>query len=191
MEIGWYVFVPHAEPTEEVTPMTTAVSPTVSEVELLRHQARTTREVVRLNLDGLTQEDSLIQPAPGGSCLNWVVGHLLRTYEQTLPMLGQKPVLEEGALQRYARGTPPLQDPAEALDLHHLLTVWNETNDRLDAGLATLTPDVLDQPALRSPANNPNETNRTLLSTILFHQAYHAGQTGLLRRIAGKEGAIP
>jgi hypothetical protein len=170
--------------------MTTAVAPTVSEVELLRHQARTTREVVRLNLDGITQEESLIQPSPAGNCLNWVVGHLVCIYEQALPMLGQKPVLEEGALKRYARGTPPIQDPAEALDLQRLLTAWNETNDRFDAGLAALTPEFLDQPALRSPTNNPNETNRTLLSTVLFHQAYHSGQTGLLRRIAGKPGAI-
>jgi hypothetical protein len=25
---------------------------------------------------------------------------------------------------------------------------------------------------------------------VFFHQAYHSGQTGLLRRMAGKEGAI-
>jgi uncharacterized damage-inducible protein DinB len=25
---------------------------------------------------------------------------------------------------------------------------------------------------------------------LMFHQAYHAGQTAVLRRIAGKEGAI-
>jgi hypothetical protein len=25
---------------------------------------------------------------------------------------------------------------------------------------------------------------------VMFHQAYHVGQTALLRRIAGKQGAI-
>jgi len=47
----------------------------------------------------------------------------------------------------------------------------------------------LDRP-VKSPTGNPNETVRTLLTTIMFHQAYHAGQTAVLRRIAGKEGAI-
>jgi hypothetical protein len=31
---------------------------------------------------------------------------------------------------------------------------------------------------------------RSLLATVAFHQAYHAGQTGTLRRVVGKSGAI-
>jgi len=170
--------------------MTSAVSETLKEVEVLRHQAQITRKVLDLNLDGVTHEESLIQPTPGGNCLNWVVGHLLWTYHQMLPLVGQKPVLEEAALKRYARGTPALESPAEALDLKKLITAWHETNDRIDAGFANLTADALDKPAPSSPSNNPNETVRSLLSTVLFHQAYHAGQTGILRRIAGKAGAI-
>jgi hypothetical protein len=169
--------------------MTTAVSETVREVEVLRQQARSTCRVVQLNVDGVTQEESLIQPTPGGNCLNWVVGHLVAIYDQMLPLLGQKPVMEEGALKRYARGTPPLENPAEALDFQALLTAWSDASNRVDAGLAGVTPEMLDKPS-QSPTNNPNETVRSLLPTILFHQAYHAGQTGILRRIAGKPGAI-
>jgi uncharacterized damage-inducible protein DinB len=29
-----------------------------------------------------------------------------------------------------------------------------------------------------------------VLATVFFHQAYHAGQAGVLRRVAGREGAI-
>ena len=101
--------------------MTTAVSETVQETAVLRQQAQATRRVVQLNVDGITQEESLIQPFPGGNCLNWVVGHLVDTYNQMLPPLGQKPVGEDGTFKRYARGTPPLENPAEALDLQALL----------------------------------------------------------------------
>jgi uncharacterized damage-inducible protein DinB len=171
--------------------MTAAVSDIASEVEVFRHQARTTGKVVRINTDGLTQEESLIHPAPAGNCLNWVVGHLVCIYEDFLPLLGQERVEAEGTFKRYARGTPPIEDPAEALDLQELLATWDAVSERVDAGLAGLTPEVLDRKAPRSPSNNPNETVRSLVSTVLFHQAYHSGQTGLLRRIAGKEGAIP
>jgi len=79
--------------------MTATASQTVSEVEVLRHQARAIHQVVRLNADGVTQEESLLQPAPGGSCLNWVIGHLLVTYESILPNLvalrNYKPMLRE------------------------------------------------------------------------------------------------
>lgn len=169
--------------------MTTAASETLSEVEVFRHQAHVTREVVRLNVDGVTQEESLIQPMPGGNCLNWVVGHLVCIYDKTLPMLGQEPVIEKDALKRYDRGAPPLLDPTEALDFHELVSAWHEASRRVEAGLASLTPEVLDRPAPFSPGDEP-ETVRSLLSVTLFHQAYHAGQTGILRRIAGKEGAI-
>src|SRR5215207_4835456 len=150
--------------------MTAAASQTVSEVEVLRHQARAIHQVVRLNADGVTQEESLLQPAPGGSCLNWVIGHLLVTYENILPLLGQKPVMKEGALKRYARGTPPPRDPADALELRELLTAWDEAAERIDAGLAGITPDALDRPAPFSPGNDANETVRSLLTVVSFHQ---------------------
>jgi hypothetical protein len=47
----------------------------MSEVEVFRHQARTVRDVVRLNVDGVTHEDSLIQPRPAGNCLAIVCFH--------------------------------------------------------------------------------------------------------------------
>lgn len=170
--------------------MTTAAPATLSDVEVFRHQARTTQAVVRMNVDGLTQEESLTQPSPGGNCLNWVVGHLACIYNQVLPLLGQEPVAAAEALKRYDRGAPPLRDGGEALELRDLLAAFDQATERFDAGLAGLAPEALDRKAPFSPGNNPNETVRTLLSTVLFHQAYHAGQTGILRRIAGKEGAI-
>jgi hypothetical protein len=60
----------------------------------------------------------------------------------------------------------------------------------VDAGLAAIDPETFDDPVPESPTGNPDETVRSLMSTVMFHQAYHAGQTAVLRRIAGKEGAI-
>ncbi|HWZ59236.1 MAG TPA: SRPBCC domain-containing protein [Gemmatimonadaceae bacterium] len=160
------------------------------EIDMLRHQARLTHECVRLNVDGLTHQDSLRQPQPGGNCLNWIIGHLLCVDQRMLRRLGQTPVMPDTDLARYDRGSPPIEDPADALDLSTLISAWNESSPRIDAGLATLTPDALDARASFSPTNNPNETVRSLLHTLIFHQAYHAGQTGILRRLAGKEGAI-
>jgi uncharacterized damage-inducible protein DinB len=93
-------------------------------------------------------------------------------------------------LARYDRGSAPIVDAAEARQLSELMTAWEECSRRIDAGLAALSPETLDAPAPRSPNNDPNETIGSLLSTISWHQAYHAGQTGLLRRVAGHEGAI-
>ncbi len=170
--------------------MIATAAETLGEVRVLRGQVGAIHWVVKQNVDGLTQEESLIQPQPGGNCLNWNVGHLLIVYDQVLPMLGQKPVLGVETLKRYDRGTAQIENAAEALDLAEMMTAWDEAARRMEAGLESLLPEVLDQPAPWSPTNNPNETVCSLLSGVFFHQAYHAGQTGLLRRMAGKSGAI-
>jgi uncharacterized damage-inducible protein DinB len=159
-------------------------------IEIFRHSARTIHEVVRLNSADLTQAESLIQPRPAGNCLNWVVGHLLCVYGHLLLLLGQEPVLDPSALQRYDRGSFPITSAAEARELAEMMSAWDETEERIDAGLVGLTAEGLDAPAPFSPNDDSGETVRSLLTQILFHQAYHAGQTGMLRRIAGKDRAI-
>lgn len=172
--------------------MTTATaSPAIAgEIEIFTRQTRAIHGVVRRNVEGLTEEDSLNQPQPGGNCLNWVVGHLLCTYDTVLPVIGQEPVLGTSALKRYERGSEELHEAGEAIPLADLLVAWDESAKRVEAGLGTLTAERMDELAPFSPSKNPKETVRSLLTTVFFHQAYHTGQTGLLRRIAGKEGAI-
>ena len=170
--------------------MSTITSKTINEIEVFRLSARTTDKIVRLNVDGLTQAESLIQPRPAGNCLNWVLGHLLCVYNKTLPLVGQKSVMSERALDRYDRGSQPIKDAVEAMEFSELMSAWDEAAKRFDTGLASLTSETLSAPAPFSPSGDPNETVGSLLSVISFHQAYHAGQTGILRRIAGKDGAI-
>ena len=163
---------------------------TLGEIEVLQHAARTTQRVLQMNVDGITQEESLIQPQPAGNCLNWIVGHVLCVYNDVLPMVGQEPVMPKDSLKRYGRGPPPLQSSDEALPLRELVAKCEDAVHRLHEGLGSLTIERLDSPAPFSPTQNPKETVRSLLTTVSFHQAYHVGQTGILRRIAGKQGAI-
>lgn len=167
-----------------------AAAAAVSQVEGFRHIAHVTDVVVHANLKGVTQEESLVRPDPAGNCLNWVVGHLVCIYNNSLPLFGQGHVVDPGTLARYDRGSPPLVDPAEAMDVGELLGIWDQIVPRVDAGLAALTPEVMQQPAPFSPSGDANETVGSLVATILFHQAYHSGQTGVLRRVSAHEGAI-
>ncbi|HTW49865.1 MAG TPA: DinB family protein [Acidobacteriaceae bacterium] len=159
-------------------------------IEVLQSQAASIRATLHRNVDDLTHAESLHSPQPGGNCLNWVIGHLDQVNEQMLGLLGQSAVLGATALARYQRGTPELQDAGEALPLEKLMSVWDEQWARIDKGLAELTAEKLETPVPHSPRGKADETVGSLLATLLFHQAYHAGQTGLLRRIAGHEGAI-
>ena len=170
--------------------MSATVTDNTSEVQSFRRQAWMAQRVVRLNVEGVTHEESLIQPNPGGNCLNWIVGHLVWVYLGGLRVVGQTPPMEQSELSQYARGGPPLEDPSRARNFGELLAAWDDSTKRLDDGLAGFPADMLGQPAPFSPTDNPEETYRSLLSTMFFHQAYHAGQTAVLRRLIGKPGAI-
>ena len=171
--------------------MSTAEPAIISAIQIYQQQAGMTQGVIRANTAGLTQEDSLVQPQPDGNCLNFVIGHVVNVYDKVLPLVGQEPVMGD-AVARYERGSPPIRDAAEALQLDDLLAAFDTQTERFVAGLATLTPEALERPMPGPDSGGElTETVRSLMATILFHQAYHAGQTGVLRRIAGKPGAIP
>jgi uncharacterized damage-inducible protein DinB len=167
-----------------------ATAESASEVQSFRYQARLVHQVVRRNVEDITHEESVRQPEPGGNCLNWILGHLVWAYGGALPLVGQTPTLEQDRLSQYARGGPPLTDPSHAVDFGELLAAWDEGTRRMDAGLASFPTETLAHPAPRSPTGNPDETIGSLLATIMFHQAYHGGQTAVLRRLVGKPGAI-
>ena len=144
----------------------------------------------RKNTEGVSHEESLVQPHPGGNCLNWVVGHLLTSRDQTRKALGLEPLLSDGEAAVYARGGAPLTDAADALSLERLIAAFAESQEAITPAMAALTPEQLAAPAPFSPGNNPDETLATLLAALVFHEAYHIGQTGVLRRIAGHAGVL-
>ena len=169
----------------------TVLPETAKELDIFRRQSQGVNRTVKVNLAGITHEESLIQPEPGGNCINWVLGHLLSIYNQALPLLGHQPVLDKATIERYKRGSEAITDPAEARRFEELMTAWDETVKRIDAGLAALTPEILDRPAPQGGGpSEPGDKVRDTLSVLMFHQGYHAGQTGVLRRLVGKSGAI-
>src|SRR3989441_10724619 len=73
------------------------------------------------NLDAMTQEQSLKQPAPGGNCANWILGHLMNVHNGVMNLIGEKPVWESAQLAR--AGFDPITGPANAIE-------WNTMRER-------------------------------------------------------------
>lgn len=143
--------------------------------------------VIRRNLAGVTHDESLIQPAGGGNCLNWVLGHIVATRDNALRLLNQEPVWSKEIAGIYKRGSDPIRDGANAQTLEKVVADLELSQGRMVAGLAAVSESELSAP---SPDKSLAETVGELLFVLQFHEAYHAGQAGLLRRMAGHEGAI-
>ena len=138
----------------------------------------------------MSHDQSLVQPHPGGNCLNWVVGHLATTRDRLRGVLGLDPVLGPEEHPVYARSSEPLTDAEKAEPFERLRAAFARDQDEIVAALSALTPERLAAPAPFSPGNDPQETVATLLAGLVFHEAYHIGQTGVLRRIAGHAGVL-
>ncbi len=142
------------------------------------------------NTEGVAHEASLVQPHPGGNCLNWVVGHLAGSRDKLRGVLGLAPTLGETENPVYARSAEPLTDGSKALPFERLTAAFAQDQDQIAAALGQLTAEQLAAPAPFSPGNNPQETVATLLAGLVFHEAYHIGQTGVLRHVAGHAGVL-
>lgn len=142
---------------------------------------------LELNVDGLSHEDSLIQPPRGGNCLNWVVGHVVANRNFILGLVGEQPIWSEAEMEPYKRGSAPMKDGSRAKKFEQLVADFSLAQERIRAGLSRLT----DQDLARKKGEKGDETVGDSLHFLQFHEAYHIGQMGLLRRMAGKEGAIP
>jgi hypothetical protein len=143
--------------------------------------------VLERNLQDVTNEESLKLPKPGGNTLNWMVGHVVRTRNQALALLGEKPPFEDDDFAAYgASGSLA----GETLLLDELKHRFDTLGPILDGALKRSSPEQLSAAAPFSPTGNPHETVGTLLASIAFHEAYHLGQTGLSRRLLGKPGAL-
>lgn len=141
-----------------------------------------TYQVIRQNLQGVDHQVSLQRPTVDGNCINWVLGHILHSRERMLRLLSQEPVWEETTSARYARGRPQLQPDEPVEQLGTMIELLELSQERLLQGL--------EDEGMLSKDSGKGSLG-TELFTFNFHESYHAGQLGLLRRIAGMVGSIP
>jgi uncharacterized damage-inducible protein DinB len=139
------------------------------------------------NLEGVDQEHSLITPEPSGNCLNWILGHMVTVHNGLMMLLDEPPVWENEHLSR-AKFFKPVTDSSNALDWSVMRDRFLSSRDRCLAALSRVSDEAMSD---KLPNPFGGETTRgELLNVLAYHQAYHVGQLGVVRRIAGLEGKV-
>jgi uncharacterized damage-inducible protein DinB len=140
---------------------------------------------VALNIEGVSEEDARKRPTGGGNSINWVVGHIISSRQGVLTLLGAEPTWPRETTDAYARGTSGDIPAAAELPLSRLLEDLSATTPIIVERLEALSGEEL-----AAPSSNPEQTLGQRLAFLVFHESYHVGQLGLLRRLIGKPGAI-
>jgi DinB superfamily len=142
-----------------------------------------TYRVIHWQLDGVTHEESLLQPPFRGNCLNWVLGHIVFGRESVLKLLGEDLPWTETEIASYRSNTEPITNAEQALPLEMLLGKLEESHKRILTGLKRITPDKWE-----APIND--ETVAEKIAFSHWHETYHVGQLELLRQLAGKNDKV-
>ena len=151
----------------------------------------TSQALVEANLAGINHEDSLVCPERGGNCINWIAGHILIARGAILNILGGEPFFSEEESKIYGRGsTTDVTANAVRYDriLEGLKLTGDEVVKRLNLYTDEQMSEILDSSLV--PIKLPVPTRAAIIQAFLFHEAYHVGQTGLCRRVLGRESAI-
>ena len=141
-------------------------------------------DILSRQTEGLTHEEGLLQPQPGGNCLNWVMGHLVVNLVDILKVLGGVAPSGLPGLDHYGHGSEPVHgDEPGVIEFQVLIDTY-----------ALLTKTITDRLAQMSEADFDEEiefwqgqSRRGYTAFFyFFHNTYHIGQLEQLRNLAGR-----
>ena len=141
------------------------------------------------NIKEIDHKESLIRPKPAGNSINWVLGHILVSRGLILKMMNEKPVLSDVQGSPYKRGSVVGINEI-LLPFESLVDRFNKSQKILKQSFESLTQEQLSESDEANDVEWQQQPLGDKLIFLQFHEAYHIGQVGLLRRIIGKEGAI-
>lgn len=137
----------------------------------------------------ITHEESLRRAVADGSHMNWLMGHIVNGRNGMLRLLGEAPLWSDDEAAPYQRGAA-FRPPEGYRDFAEIVALFQGSQERVLAALNTTTPERWNAVAPREHVLREGMTVGEMVSALVFHEAYHVGQTGILRRLIGKEGAI-
>jgi uncharacterized damage-inducible protein DinB len=127
-----------------------------------------------------------LRAAGDGAPALWILGHIV-TYRRVLLRTIGGDIAEEPWESAFARGSDAGSAAQAGIDADGLMADLNAVGEKLRDQLAGMTDADL---AAAGPRELPDGSTTIvgLLSFMQFHESYHLGQLGYLRRVVGKDG---
>ncbi|MFP3599185.1 hypothetical protein SB679_20900 [Chryseobacterium sp. SIMBA_029] len=147
-----------------------------NDITIIKYLISSNYKVISMNINDISNEESMIFPNGDANCMNWILGHLIYIRNAFLNVLGEESVWDNDQFSCYNRGEIPLNRKDEFISFEDLKLYLKKTQDKFEAKLNSL--ESIDSAIIND------------VSGLSLHEIYHSGQFGYLRRILGKSGAI-
>jgi uncharacterized damage-inducible protein DinB len=136
--------------------------------------------LIRRTLKDLPPEAGWQQPGGGGNSIMWILGHITQTRAGLLGILGER--VDTGWGNLFKRGAQR-QDADVYPSADTIKKMGADLTARLRDKLRTIGDDQLATPV---QSKLPGVTNLAqALAFFAFHEAYHVGQLGYVRKLLG------
>ena len=150
-------------------------------VQPLADQFRVVTNTYLKALDGMDRDALLTRPSARSNPAIWIAGHLVQSRARLINVLGGSLALPWPDLFRTGS---VVGDPAAFPDADAIIEKWRELTDDLMRRLERLSPDDLVRES--PPRSDPSGlATRGAISLFAFHEGYHVGQLGFLRKWLG------
>ena len=128
-------------------------------------------------VDGISHEESLLQPPFEANCLNWVMGHIVTNRSHTLEVFGITHNWQNEVRPLYDIGSPPIKPESKAIHLDVLLQYLDQSQTMLNSRLEAISSEEL----IGSFTNYRGEKSlHKHANEFHWHEAFHLGQLDLL-----------
>lgn len=145
--------------------------------------------VIKMQTEGMSHEQSLVQLPFRGNCMNWIVGHIVTNRNNVLKLLEASDKAGEIDVSRYQRDSDPITvDSEQVIPLEKLMEMLDRSQEHLDRLLEQLTDEHLER-KVAFFGNTEMSVSEWLLF-FYFHDTYHTGQTEILRQAAGMDDKV-
>jgi DinB superfamily len=153
------------------------------------HQMQWARQYTRQLIDSVPYELWYKRPGDAPSHIAWQVGHLsvaqygLMLFRQRGRMPGDLEIMPGWLRKQFGKGTVPSESEAGMPAPHELLDLMDKIDRQSQLEARQYSAQLLSEPTEMPYAAYPIKLGALLFCPI--HEALHAGQIGVLRRLLG------
>ena len=129
--------------------------------------------LTKQGISRISHQNSLVTPPGGDNSANWIMGHIITSRCNVLAMLKIVPPWDFERCQPYLPDSEPLSPDDKVEDIEIMKRLLDETQTSLIAAIQELTEVNLNR-------NNGQNTLGEDLAGYAIHEAFHAGEIGII-----------
>lgn len=142
---------------------------------------KTNTDIVTTSIADISAEHWFTRPGDDSNHLMWIMGHLVWSRGNVLKVLGGEWSNPYAAL--FARGAQVVCD-SEYPSIDAMKIAWDEVSANIGAIIANPSSDALSKAPPKGPPSFDGKASGTV-AFLAFHETYHVGQIGYLRKWLG------